>query len=153
MIQRSVAVPVEAQPQPDSSENELLEPLLRLAGGEINTTRVLIVAEHGLDLMCALLRHGCPAATAIRPDGKPDTDAYDLVVAPLGSATATFSLDTLIRQVRCALAPSGRLVACVSNGRVATALARRLRLNGFSALRLIHLPTLMLLRADLQRLS
>jgi hypothetical protein len=151
MIQRSVAVPVRTQPQPDTAENELLDPLLRLAGGEINTTRVLIIAEHGLDLMCALLRHDCPAATAIRPGGKPDTDAYDLVVVPLGSATC--SLDALIRQARGALAPSGRLIAWVSNGRVAMALARRLRLNGFSALRSIHLPTLMLLRADLRRRS
>jgi hypothetical protein len=45
MIQRSLAVPVPAQPQPDSSENELLEPLLRSARGEINTTRVSYISR------------------------------------------------------------------------------------------------------------
>jgi hypothetical protein len=150
MIQTSVAVPKPAQPQPGSPENEPLDPLLRLAE-EINSTRALILAENGLELMCTLIRHGCPTATAIRPGGKPDAGAYDLVVVPETSASS--ALDPLIRQIRRALAPNGRLIACVSGGRVAAALARRLRLNGFSGLRSVHLPSRTLLRADLRRPS
>jgi hypothetical protein len=144
------AVPVQARLLPDTQAPDLLDPLLRLAG-DISQTHALIVAEHGLDLMCGLIRHGCLAATVLRIGDKPDANDYDLVVIP---DTAAFpSHDDVIRLARRSLAPRGRLIVGVQNSRAASALARRLRLNGFTALRSTHLPGLMLVRSDLRRVS
>jgi hypothetical protein len=155
MIQTSVAVPVQARlqvdpQQPNSKENDLLDPLWRLAG-DLSNARTLIVAKQGLDLMCGLIRRGCPAATVLRPGDKPDANDYDLVVVPL--VTALPSADAVIRLARGSLAANGRLVAGVSDAKAAAALARRLRLNGFSSLQSMHLPGRVLLRAGLRRPS
>jgi hypothetical protein len=147
MIQTSVAAPLQAPPQLDTKENDLLDPLWRLAGDMANA-RVLIVAEHGLDLMCGLIRRGCLAATVLHPGDKPDADDYDVVFVPLAT-----SPDDVIRLARRALAPDGRLVVGVGHAAAAVALARRLRLNGFSAPHSIHLPDLILLRASTRRPS
>jgi hypothetical protein len=150
MIQTSVAAPVQARPQPDTRENDLLDPLWRLAGDMCNA-RALIVAEHGLDLMCGLIRRGCPAATVLRPGDKPDADDYDVVYVV--RVTSLPSSDDVIRLARRSLGPDGRLIAGVRNGREAVALARRLRLNGFTALQSTSLPGLTLLRAGMRRPS
>ena len=150
MIQTSVVAPVLAQLQPDTQENDLLDPLWRLAG-DLRDARVLIVAEHGLDLMCGLIRRGCLAATVLRVGEKPDANDYDVVLVPRVMALPSY--DHVIRLARRSLAPNGRLIAGVSNGREAVALARRLRLNGFSTLHSTHVSGLMLLRADLRRTS
>jgi hypothetical protein len=147
MIQTSVATPLQAPPQPDTKENDLLDPLWRLAG-DLSNARALIVAEHGLDLMCGLLRRGCLAATVLRPGDKPDADDYDVVFVPLVTAP-----DTVIRFARRSLAPNGCLIAGVDNRAAAITLARHLRLNGFSAPHAIHLPNRILLRANLRRPS
>jgi hypothetical protein len=140
-------MPLQAPLQPDNRENDLLDPLWRLAG-DMENARVLIVAEHALDLMCGLIRRGCLAATVLHPGDKPDADDYDVVFIPLAP-----SADDVVRLGRRALAPNGRLVAGVGNATAAVALARRLRLNGFSAPHVIHLPDLVLLRADARRPS
>jgi hypothetical protein len=150
MTQTSVAVPVQALPQPDTKENDLLDPLWRLAG-DVHNVRALIVAKHGLSLMCGLVRRGCLAATVLRPGDKPDANDYNLVVVP--QVTALPSTDEVIRLARRSLAPNGRLIAGVSDGKAAVALARRLRLNGFSTLHSTHLPGMVLLRAGLRRPS
>jgi hypothetical protein len=150
MIQTSVVVLAHARLQPDTQENDLLDPFWRLAG-ELQDTRALIVAEHGLDLMCGLIRRGCLAATMLRVGNKPDTNDYDVVFVPRVMALPSY--DHVIRLARRSLAPNGRLIAGVSNGREAVALARRLRLNGFSTLHSTHVSGLMLLRADLRRAS
>jgi hypothetical protein len=155
MIQTSVAVPMQARPQPDlqqldTKENDLLDPLWRLAG-DLSNARTLIVARQGLDLMCGLIRRGCLAATVLRPGDKPDSNDYDLVVVPLVAALP--SADAVIRLARQALAPNGRLIAGVSNTRAAVALVRRLRLNGFSTLQSTHLSGFVLLHAGLRRPS
>jgi hypothetical protein len=147
MIQTSVATPLQAPPQPETKENDLLDPLCRLAG-DMGNARALIVAEHGLDLMCGLIRRGCLAATILRLCDKPDADDYDVVFVPLAT-----SADDVVRLARRSLAPNGRLVAGVGDATAAVALARRLRLNGFSAPHSIHLPNLILLRANLRRPS
>jgi hypothetical protein len=149
MLQTSAA-PAPSRLQPEIQENDLLDPLQRLAG-DCRNARALIVADHGLDLMCGLIRGGCLAATAIHPRDKPDADDYTVVFVP--HAAALPSSDHVIRLARRALAPNGRLIAGVRNAREAVALARRLRLNGFSALQSTHLPTLILLKADLRRSS
>jgi hypothetical protein len=150
MPQTSVAPPVHARPITDSQEATLLDPLLRLAG-DLQETRALIVADHGLDLMCGLIRRGCLAATALRIGDKPDAGDYGLVLVPY--ATAFPSHDDLIRLARRSLTPDGRLIVGARNGKAATALARRLRLNGFTHLRSTHLLGLTLLRADRRSLS
>lgn len=150
MIQTSIATPARTRRQPDTQENELLDPLWRLTG-TMSNARALIVAEHGLNLMCGLIRRGCPAATVLRPGDKPDADDYDLVFVP--KVTALPSYKAVIRLARRSLAPNGRLIAGVPDARESAALALRLRLNGFSALHSIHLPGLVLLRADLRRPS
>jgi hypothetical protein len=150
MLQTSVAVPAQAPRQPETKEGDLLDPLWRLAG-ECQNTRALIVAERGLDLMCGLIRRGCLAATVLRPGDKPDADDYDVVFVP--RVTALPSSDAVIRLARRSLAPNGRLIAGVADGRAAAALGRRLRLNGFSGLHSTHLPGLTLLRAELRRRS
>ena len=147
MIQTSVAMPFQASPQPDTNEGDLLDPLGRLAG-DMTNARVLIVAEHGLDLMCGLIRRGCLAATVLHPGDKPDADDYDVVFVPFAT-----SPDDVIRLAGRALAPNGRLVVGVGHTAAAVALARRLRLNGFAAPHSIHLPDLILLRASTRRPS
>jgi len=146
MTQTSVAIPPPASVPPATEDNDPLDPLLRLAG-DLQTVRALVIAERSLDLLCGLIRRGCLAATAIRPDGKPDADDYGLVVA--SSKAAEFSPDRLIRQIGGALAPTGRVVASIPMGRPAAAFIRRLRLNGFAVLPPVHLPNLTLLRAKL----
>jgi hypothetical protein len=147
MIQMSAAAPTHAPLQSDTQENDLLDPLWRLAG-DLCHSRTLIVSEHGLDLMCGLIRRGCLAATVLRLGDKPDANDYNVVFVP-----HLTSADDVIHLARRSLAANGTLVAGVRDGATAVALARRLRLNGFSGLHSIHLPGLVLLRADLRRLS
>jgi hypothetical protein len=147
MIQTSVAAPLPVPLQPETGENDLPDPLWRLAG-DMGNARVLIVAQHGLDLMCGLIRRGCLAATVLRLGDKPDSADYDVVFIPLAP-----SADDVVRLAGRALAPNGRLIAGVRNATAAAALARRLRLNGFSTPHAIHLPDLVLLRANARRPS
>jgi hypothetical protein len=150
MIQTSVAVPIPTRLNPDTPTSAPEDALLLLAG-ELTGTRALIVADHGLDLMCGLIRRGCLAATTLRIGDKPDTNDYDLVLLPDSGVLA--SPDDVIRLARRSLGPNGRLIAGVIAGSAASALARRLRLNGFAALRSAHLPGVTLLRAELRRRS
>jgi hypothetical protein len=150
MIQTSIAASVQTLHQPEPQEDDLLDPLCRLAG-ESRNARALIVAEHGLDLMCGLIRRGYLAATILRPGAKPDANDYDLMFVPQVAALPSF--DHTTRLARQSLAPNGRLIAGVRTGQEAIALARRLRLNGFSALHSTYLPGQLLLRADLRRRS
>jgi HlyD family secretion protein len=150
MLRTFEPAPVQARPTNDSQEPALLDPLLRLAGN-IQNTHALIVAEHGLDLMCCLIRHGCLAATILRIGDKPDTSDYDLVLVP--RAAALPSADEVIRVARRSLAPRGRLIVGVRGGKASAALARRLRLNGFTGLHSAQWFGLTLLRADLRSVS
>src|SRR4051794_18099682 len=105
------------------------DPLLQLVG-DVHTAHTLIIAPHSLDLMCGLLRRGCPAATALRQSAKPDMDSYDLVVAEL--ELGRVPPEALVQRIRGALAHKGRLVARLAAGPAAAGFIRRLRLNGFS---------------------
>jgi hypothetical protein len=150
MMQTSAATLISARPATDSQEPALLDPLLRLAG-DLRNTRALIVADHALELMCGLLRRGCLAATTVRIGAKPDEADFDLVLIPY--ATAVGSDDELIRLARGCLMPNGRVIAGARNGREAIALARRLRLNGFTDIRSTTQPGRTLLRATLRSVS
>jgi hypothetical protein len=150
MIRTSIAAPVQTRRQPDTQQDDTLDPLWRLAG-DVSNARALIVGEHGLDLMCGLIRRGCLAATVLRGGDKPDANDYDIVLIP--RMTALSSADEVIRLARRSLGPAGRLIVGLRDGRGSAGLARRLRLNGFSALHFSYLPGLVLLRADLRRPS
>ena len=125
-------------------------PLLRLSG-PLHDTHVLIVAERSMDLMCRLIRYGCLAATTLRPGEKPDYDEYRLIVVPDTAAFASF--DQVVQLARHVLMPRGRLIATVADSHAAMLAARRLRLNGFTAIRPAHVPDGILLRADLRSVS
>ncbi len=150
MLHTSTVAPRLARLQPDYQESELLDPLLRLAG-DVGNARALVVAEHGLDLMCSLIRRGCLTATELRVGAKTEAGDYDLVLLP--DATALPSLDDVIQLALRSLAPSGRLVVGVPEGAAAGGLARRLRLNGFRAVRSINRRGMVVLRAARRRHS
>jgi hypothetical protein len=143
MFQTTVAAPVQAR-LPD---DDLLEPVWRLAG-DLERARVLIVAEHGLDLMCGLIRRGCLAATELRAGEKPDAGDYDVVVV-----TALMPPEAVIRLAHRALGANGRLIAGVGAGRASGAMVRLLRLNGFAGIRMTSLPGLVLVSASLRLVS
>lgn len=148
MLQTSKAPPLHAPSPADEAETELLDPLLRLAG-EVRESRALIVGEDCANLLCALIQRGCLAATALRTGERSDPRNYDLVVVPDAEIAGT--ADSVCRLARRSLIPLGRLIVGVRDGRTAVALASRLRLNGFTALRFAHVSDLVLLRADLRR--
>lgn len=148
MAQTTAAVTVPTEAEAQSPDADPLEPLLRLAG-PLDEVHALVMAERGIDLMCALIKRGCLAATAIRPSHKPDADGYGLVIADL--TASELPPEALIRRGRAALRPGGRLIARVRGSRHAAALARRLRLNGFRGLRTLTLAGQTLVRADLRR--
>jgi hypothetical protein len=101
------------------------------AAGRLDGTRAFVAASHGLDLLCALIRHGCQSATCLKPGVRGGRGEHDLVLVPdiEGAAAA----DEAIRTAHCALAPSGRVVMGVAGD--ALGLSRRLRLNGFRSVR------------------
>jgi hypothetical protein len=149
-LQAFVAAPQSAPQMPDRHDSEVIDPLIRLAG-DIRNAHALILAEHGLDLMCGLIRRGCLAATILRVGDRPDTSDYDVVFVP--RVTELASLDTVVRVARMALVPSGRLIAGFGSRTDAVALAGRLRLNGFSPVRSFPTRDAVVICADRRRLS
>jgi len=146
MIQASVAKP---RPEAESAETDFLDSFLRLAGNVFGT-RVVVIANHGLEMLCALIRRGSMAATAIRPGNKSDANSSNLMLIP--ASTEFSSLEQLIRVARGSLMPGGRLIVGVpadAGGQTTSPLARRLRLNGFGAWRVVRQPELSLLSAEL----
>jgi hypothetical protein len=138
MIQlASVPSPLPSLPAEKTAEDDDVDIFLLQAGvppqpRQLEAKHVLIVAEHGLELLRGLIRQGYPAATCIRPATKPETAAYELVC--FQDVTPETDLERLIHDARRAILPGGRLVARVSrdaSGRTARGLARRLKLNGF----------------------
>ena len=119
--------------------------------GPVTGLNALIVAGRGPDLLCGLIRRGCLAATSLAGAAGVEACSYDLVLTP--NLTAAVCPDQLIRLVRRALRPSGRLVARVADAVGGTGLAARhvrlLKLNGFMDVRTKAVPRAILLRADL----
>ncbi|WP_428484844.1 hypothetical protein [Rhodopila sp.] len=112
-------------------------------------SHALIVSEHGLGLFGALIRHGCLAATCLRPSARSEVAAYDLAFFP--DITPDTALEQVIRQARRAIVPSGRLVARISGdstGRTTRGLVRRLKLHGFTGVRTRAVPCWTLVWAE-----
>ena len=140
-------LPIPAAPaQTEPPSPDPLGALLSVAG-RLDRTHALIIAEHSRELLCALIRSGCPVASAIRPGDKPECGAYQLVMVPeiIGST------DALIQQIRRALAATSRVVVRVVGHRQAAALGRRLRLLGFVNLQLHPVAGTVLLTGEYQR--
>jgi hypothetical protein len=91
--------------------------------------RALVVAQHPMRLMCALVRLGCPSAGSVRPNGKPDHSQYDLIL--IKDAAELPSLDALVSRAIRWLEPGGRLIIGHVPRSAYKALKTRLRLNGF----------------------
>ncbi len=50
--------------------------------GDVSDVHALILGEHGLELMCSLIRRGCATAAVLRLNEKADAQTADLVVIP-----------------------------------------------------------------------
>lgn len=139
-----------APPVPDAAP--LADPLLGFAG-PVAGSNALVIASDGLDLLCRLLRHGCSAATMLRPAIRPEHESYDLVLA--ADVTDPAQIGWLVYQVKRALVPTGRFLAAIpaasllSGEDIAGLLIRSLRLAGFVLVQSRTLRDGLLVRADL----
>jgi hypothetical protein len=92
----------------------------------------LIIGRSTIDLLCTLLRRGCPSATCLKPEAKPEAQAFSLAIIPeIASLPAA---ESAIRSASHALTAPGRIVIGIpatAPKDLPLALSRRLRLNGF----------------------
>jgi hypothetical protein len=154
-VSSPVAPPLAPPLAAEAAEDDDVDIFLLRAGllsdpGQLTPPHVLIVADHGLALLRGLIRRGCPAATCIRPAARPESGAYELVCFP--DVTRETDLERLIRDALRATVPNGRLIARVSgdpDGRVASGLVRRLKLNGFANVRTLASTGRYFLQAEL----
>jgi hypothetical protein len=94
---------------PDGCLSRLLDRL-----GDLTNARVIILGDHTLELMCALIRRGCPAALAVQSGDTIEAVSADLAILiqpPVGT-----SLSHLLSRAGRALAPHGRLALCTRPG-------------------------------------
>jgi hypothetical protein len=141
MVQHALEMP----PWSDSDDCDLL----LSQAPQIDGSRALIVASHGLGLLRALIRRGCLAATCLRPAVRPEVGCHDLAFFP--DVTPETELEGVVRDTLRAVVPGGRVVVRIGGdprGRIARGLARRLKLNGFTGVRTQPLFGRTLIRAD-----
>jgi hypothetical protein len=148
-IMAAKALKIPAVPlSPGAAAQQRLDTILACAGN-LDGARTFIAAEHGVELLCALIRQGCLEATCLKPGMKADQGDYDLVLIPDIGCLAT--AEEAIRVAHRALAPWGRVVMGVADTgapRHGLGLTRRLRLNGFRAIRTTPLPGFTIVQAD-----
>ena len=103
--------------------------------GPVTGTRILVLGKNTLEVMCALIRRGCPEAAELRLDHRPEAQSTDLVLVPhVGSLD---DAQQAVAQARRALVPSGRVMLRIvpsPSGQVARGVERLLREEGFSAI-------------------
>jgi hypothetical protein len=121
--------------------------LMLAAAGPLDGVRAFVAASHGLDVLCALIRRGCQAATCLKPGVRADRGEHDLVLVPDIATPA--AADEAIRTAHRALTPSGRVVMGVTGD--AAAVSRRLRLNGFRSIRTRAFPGFSIVTAEAGR--
>lgn len=141
MVQHALRIP----PWPDSDDCDLL----LAQAHEIGASRALIVSSHGLGLLRALIRRGCLGATCLRPSVRPEVASHDLAFFP--DVTPETELEAVVRDTLRAVVPGGRVVVRIGGdprGRAARGLGRRLKLNGFTGVRIQPLFGRTLIRAD-----
>jgi len=97
--------------------------------GDVTSTRVVVLGDHTLELLCGLLRRGCPAALALRSGDTVEAASADLVIVaqpPVGT-TLSHLLDLAARL----LVPNGRLVLRTQPPVLPPSLLPVLRAHGF----------------------
>ncbi len=117
--------------------------------GDLSDTHAVVLGDHALELLCALIRRGCAAATAIRAGEKMEADSASLIVVPQGVTLET--IEPMLRQAKRALMPNGRIALRVDSdhsGWVSFSAARILRAHGFCAIRVRALADQTLLTAE-----
>lgn len=125
------------QPNPRNRERHIPPPLTRdeallRHAGPLPAAHAVIIGRSALDLLCALARRGCLSATCLKPEAKPDTQAFNLAIIP--DIADLPAAEAAIRPASRALTAPGRIVIGVSATApkgLPLALSRRLRLNGF----------------------
>ncbi|CAH2601796.1 conserved protein of unknown function [Rhodovastum atsumiense] len=70
--------------------------------------RAVVIGAGSVDVLCALLRRGCAAATMLRPDLRAPTEVAELVV--LSASDSAPGIGGLLRLARRRLQPDGRIV-------------------------------------------
>ncbi len=133
---------------PHTAAQQRLDTILACAGS-LDGTRTFIAAEHGAELLCALIRQGCLEANCLKPGLRADHGDDDLALIPdIGCLTTA---EEAIRVAHRALAPWGRVVMGVADSvgpRHRLGLTRRPRLNGFRAIRTTTVPGFTVVQAD-----
>jgi len=97
--------------------------------GDVTNTRVVVLGDHTLELLCGLLRRGCPAALALHSGDTFEAALAGLVIVaqpPVGT-TISHLLDLAAR----ALVPNGCLVLRTQPAVLPPSLLPALRAAGF----------------------
>jgi hypothetical protein len=115
---------------------------------DVAGAHALILGTDGADLMCALLRRGCAAATALCRSENIEARSADLVIIPHASPA---TIEQTLYQARRALTPNGRVVLRVDNdqsGWASFSTVRLLRAQDFCHVRVRRLNGQTLLTAE-----
>jgi hypothetical protein len=119
-------------PLPTLSETQRTEALLTAAGC-VDCVHALVLGN-GIDLVCAMVRSGCPAAVCLKQVVNMPEAEHELVLVPEPARLGT--PDVVVRGVRRALKPQGRAVfGIAASPQMTLSITRRLRLNGFRNVR------------------
>ncbi len=100
----------------------------------------------GLDALCGLIGRGCDTAVHLSPDGRVAPEPAEIVLVP-----AVANLDQAVQAVsvaRRSLLPCGRMVIWDMTGTLASAIARLLRISGFSSVCIRGIAKGVLILAD-----
>ena len=106
---------------------------LLTAAGCVDCVHALVLGN-GIDLVCAMVLSGCPAAVCLKQVVNMPEAEHELVLVPEPARLGT--PDVLVRCVRRALKPQGRAVfGIAASPQMTLSITRRLRLNGFRNVR------------------
>ena len=129
--------------EPDAAPIEWLD-------GLTGEDHVLVLGGYGPDLMCALIRAGATHVTHLRSGERPKPGSANLVTVP--DVPSLDWLATALPSIRRALIANGRLVICGGmQFNFAIEARRMLALNGFTAIRGVHMAEGQTLTAESRR--
>ena len=115
----------------------------------ISRTRILVVGEDTLEVLCALIRRGCAEAAELCRDDRAEAHSADLVLVP--HVANLDGMRRAVAQARRALVPGGRVrlrIVADPSGQVRLGAARVLREASFAAIRSRVLPEGTLVSAE-----
>ena len=102
--------------------------------GDLTQARVALLGDQTIELLCALIRRGCPAALALHGDTV-EAGLIDLVIMPrppVGTA-----LSHMLNVAARVLAPNGRVALCTRHGVAQISAVSDLVAHGFRPQRLL----------------